>query len=80
MFAQGRKCVHNLLVLVDEQMSPEQVEAYRRMPPERRLELAEHLYWTARELKAAWVRQCHADWSETQVAREVTRIFAHART
>jgi hypothetical protein len=72
--------MHTASVLVDEQMSPEQVDAYRRMPPERRLALAERLYWTARELKAAWVRQCHADWSDTQVAQEVTRIFAHART
>ena len=67
-------------MLVDEQMSPEQVEAYRRMPPGRRLDLAERLYWSARELKSAWVRQCHPDWSEARVAQEVTRIFTSART
>lgn len=67
-------------VLPDEQTSPEQFEAYRRMTPERRLALAEQLYWTARELKAAWLRSLHPDWSEEHVAREVTRIFLHART
>ena len=67
-------------MLPDEQTSPEQIEAFRRMPPERRLALAEGLYWSARELKAAWLRSQHTDWSETQVAPEVTRIFLHARS
>jgi hypothetical protein len=67
-------------MLPDEQTSPEQIEAFRRMPPERRLALAEQLYWSARELKAAWLRAQHPDWSEAEVAREVTRIFLHARS
>ena len=67
-------------MLSDEQTSPEQFESFRRMTPERRLTLAAQLYWSAREWKAAWLRAQHADWSEAQVAREVTRIFRHART
>ena len=67
-------------MLADEQPSPEQLAIYRRMSPERRLALAESLYWTAREMKAAWLRAQHADWSEAQVLREVTRIFSNART
>jgi hypothetical protein len=67
-------------MLLDERTSPEQFEAFRRMPPGRRLALAEQLYWSARELKAAWLRAQHSDWSEEQVAREVTRIFSHARS
>ena len=67
-------------MLPDEQTTPEQIEAFRRMTPERRLELAEGLYWSARGLKAAWLRAEHRDWSEEQVSREVTRIFLHART
>jgi len=67
-------------MLADEQTSPEQIESFRRMPPERRLALAEGLYWSARKLKAAWLRSQHTDWSEAQVAREVTRIFLHARS
>lgn len=67
-------------VLPDERTSPEQFEAFRRMTPERRLALGENLYWSARELKAAWLRVQHPDWSEADIAREITRIFLHART
>ena len=64
----------------DEQSSPEQFQAFRRMTPERRLALAEQLYWSARELKAAWLRAQHSDWSDDQVEREVRRVFSHARS
>ena len=67
-------------MLADEQPSPEQLAIYRRMSPERRLALAEGLYWTAREMKAAWLRSLHPDWCEAQVLQEAARIFAHART
>jgi hypothetical protein len=67
-------------VLQDERTSPEQFEVFRRMTPERRLALGESLYWSARELKAAGLRAQHPEWSEADIAREVTRIFIHART
>lgn len=67
-------------MLTDEQSSPEQIEIYRRMPPERRLEVAEQLYWSARKLKAAGVRSQHPDWSNQQVNSEVNRIFLNARS
>ena len=67
-------------MLPDEQTAPEQYEAFRRMTPERRLALGENLYWSAREWKAAWLRGQHPEWSEEQIAREVTRNFLHART
>ncbi len=67
-------------MLPDEQLSPEQIALFSRMPPERRLALAEQLYWTARDLKAAWLRAQHSDWTEEQIAREVTRLFTYART
>jgi hypothetical protein len=67
-------------MLPDEQTSPKQFESFRRMPAGRRLALAEQLYWSARELKAAWLRAQHPDWSEAQVSREVTRIFMHAKS
>ncbi len=71
---------HTFAMLADEQTSPEQFAIFRRMTPERRLAVAERLYWSAREIKAAGVRAQHASWSEEQVSREVTRIFSHART
>ena len=45
-----------------------------------RLSLAEQLYWSARELKTAWLRSQHCDWTDEQIAGEVRRIFTHART
>ena len=67
-------------MLADEQTSPEQFAIYRRMTPGRRLEIAEQLYWSARRMKTAWLQAQHPDWSEEQVAREVTRNFSHARS
>ena len=67
-------------MLKDEQASPDQIAAFRRMPPERRLALAEKLYWSAREWKAAWLHAQHPDWSAEEVRAEVTRIFSNART
>jgi len=67
-------------MLPDEQPTREQIEIYRRLTPERRLQIAERLYWSARELKAAWLRTRHPDWTEDQIAREVKQAFANART
>ena len=68
------------LMLRDEQSSPEQVQIYRAMTGERRLQLAEQLYRTARKLKLAGLRAQHPDWTEEQVAAEARRIFLHAGT
>jgi len=64
----------------DEQPSPEQIAIWRRMTPERRLQLAHDLYWTAREFKATGIRRQHPDWMEEQVTAEVIRIFRDGRT
>ena len=78
--ARFKLSAHIAAMLLDEQASPEQVAIFRRMTPGRRLALAEQLYWSAREIKAAWLRAQHSDWDEEQIAREVTRAFTHART
>ncbi len=67
-------------MLTDEQTSPEQFAILRTLPGERRLKLAEMLYWSARKLKVAGVRSQHPDWPEEKVNAEVNRIFLHART
>jgi hypothetical protein len=61
----------------DEPEDPEdpQVEIFRRMTPEQKLRAAERLYWSARELKAAWLRAEHPDWTEEQVAKAVRDAF-----
>jgi hypothetical protein len=67
-------------MLPDEQPSPKQIEILRQMSGERRLQVAEQLYWMARRIKTAGVRNQHPDWSDEQVQTEVTRIFLHARS
>ena len=67
-------------MLPDEQSDPKQIEVLRSMPGERRLRLAERLYWSARKLKAAGVRAQHPDWPEDRVNAEVRRIFLDAGT
>jgi hypothetical protein len=67
-------------VLADEQSSPEQIEIYRRMSGEKRLRVAERLYWSAWKLKIAGLRAQHPDWSEEEVKRETRRVFLYART
>ena len=61
-------------------MSPEEIRILRAMSPEQKLRAMERLYWTARALKAAWLRQQHAGWSEDQIQRKVREIFLNART
>ena len=56
-----------------------QVEIYRRMTPEQRLAVALSLYRSAREFKAACLRQFHPDWTEKQVQEAVKEAFLYAR-
>jgi len=67
-----------LLMLADEQTSPEQFAILRNMTGQRRLQLAEQMFWTARKLKAAGVRYQHPDWPEEKVMAEVNRILLDA--
>ena len=67
-------------MLTDEQTSPEQFAALRAMTGARRLRLAEQLYWSARKMKAAGLRNQHPDWPPQRVEAEVRAIFSHART
>ena len=69
-----------LVMLRDEQPSPEQIAALRAIPGEKRLRLAEQLYWSARKMKAAGIRYQHPDWPEARVNAEVTKIFLNARS
>jgi len=50
----------------------------RQMTPQQKLDLAMNLYYSARELKSAWIRQLHQDWSDQQVAEAVREIFVNA--
>ena len=55
-----------------------QDEILRKMTPQQKLEVAMNLYYSARELKSAWIRQLHEDWSDQQVEEAVREIFVNA--
>jgi hypothetical protein len=52
----------------------------RQMTPQQKVDLAMNLYYSARELKSAWIRQLHEDWSDQQVAEAVREVFVNARS
>ena len=52
-----------------------QIEIYRQMSDQRRLQIGFELYDMARALVRAGVRHDHPEWNETQVQQEVNRRF-----
>ena len=65
---------------MNEPLTPEYIETLRRMSGEQKLKTAFQLYWGARRLKAARLRQEHPEWSEEQVQARVREIFMYARS
>ena len=58
-------------------LTPEYIATLRRMTGAQKLRTAFQLYWGARKVKAARIRQQHPDWSEAQVQQQVKEIFMH---
>jgi hypothetical protein len=56
-----------------------QIEIYRRMTGQQRLQIGFELYELARGLVRAGVRHQHPDWDDGQVEQEVIRRFLLAR-
>jgi hypothetical protein len=61
-------------------LTPEYIATLRRMTGQQKLRTAFALYWSARKLKAAALREQHPDWNEEQVQQKVKEIFLHAVT
>jgi hypothetical protein len=57
-----------------------QTRIFQLMRPEEKLRLAERLYYSAREIKAAGLRLQHPEWSEEAVQKKVREIFLYAGT
>lgn len=51
-----------------------QLEVFRRLPPQRRLELALQMSTALREVAAAGVRSRHSDYNESQIRLAVARL------
>ncbi len=56
-------------------LTPEYIATLRRMTGAQKLRVAFQMYWGARRLKAARLRQQHPDWSEEQVQQRVKEIL-----
>ncbi len=59
------------------ELTPEYIATLRRMTGAQKLRTAFQLYWGARKIKAARMRQQHPEWSEEQVQQRVKEIFMH---
>ncbi len=53
---------------------------FESMSPEKKLNLSMELYYTARELKRAWLKLQHPGWDQTTLDRKLREIFTHAGT
>lgn len=63
-----------------EKLTPEYVATLRRMTGEEKWRAAFALYWAARDLKAAAIREQNPGWSEEQVQARVNEMFMNAIT
>jgi len=52
-----------------------QNDLIRRMPPGRRLQIAQELYETAWQLKESGLRHQHPDWSDAEIHAKCRRVF-----
>jgi hypothetical protein len=65
---------------IDPDLTPEYVAALRRLTGTEKLQAVGELYWTARALKAAALRDRNPDWPEDRIQAGVNEIFLHAGT
>jgi hypothetical protein len=61
-------------------MHPEQERIFQAMEPEKKLRVAQMLYYSARQLKAAGLKAQNPDWVEEKINNRVREIFLYART
>jgi len=58
----------------------ELVMRFKKMSPEKKLQISLQLYYSAWELKKAAIKSKHPDWKENRIEDEVKKIFLYART
>lgn len=57
-----------------------QLEIIKKMTPDRKVKISMGLYWSARRLKEAVIRQQHPDWSPERIEQAVKEAFFYARS
>ena len=58
----------------------EQTKIISKMTPQAKFKVATDLYWSARQLKAAWLTHLHPGWSQQRIDKTVKDIVLHARS
>ena len=61
-------------------MHPEQKKSYQAMTPEKKLQLALDLYYSAKKIKTAGLKKQHPEWDMEKINQKVREIFLYART
>jgi hypothetical protein len=62
-------------------MAEDKVREIRKaMTPKQKLNAAMQLYWSARELKSAYIRSIHPEWSDEQIHQAVREAFMKSRS
>lgn len=62
------------------EFSNAQYEFLKKMSPQQKLEAAMSLYYSAKELKSAWLSQLHSEWSDQKIKQIVREAFVNARS
>lgn len=57
-----------------------QIKIFRKMSPAKKLEIAEQLYYSARNLKRAALVAEHPSWKRKQIEKKVREIFLYANS
>ena len=55
-------------------------DRFKNFSPQKKLDLSMQLYYSAKELKRAALKQFYPKWNDSKIDKEVRRIFLHART
>ena len=67
-------------VTIGPAIQTEVQQVLQAMSPAQKLRVAERLYWSARQFKAAALRAQHPDWTEEAIRQAVRQIFLYARS
>jgi len=63
---------------VNAELTPEYLETLKGLSGETKLRSSFQLYWSARKLKASFLRRKHPAWTDEKIESEVKRIFTNA--
>jgi hypothetical protein len=72
----ARRTNPGLLPKMQSTTDDKQTEALRKMTPTQKWMASMSIYWSARSLKAAFLRREHPAWTEEMISTEVTRLFS----